>query len=152
MNYLGPFRGHLKIITPCCKQQHKQKKYFKEELADSQAIKYQLIFIYDINQGPSMQINDFWCWWKQSFLVLKLVLTSQHREYNKFLGNTSSMQPTHFPVNKEIEITLPFSQFMTEKKIPWSCIFTMVWNLRASGKAGDSQPCLWSHSIKLWYL
>lgn len=63
MNYLGPFHGHLKIITPCFKQQHKQtKKYFKEELANPQAIKYQLVFIYDITQGPSLQINDFWYW------------------------------------------------------------------------------------------
>lgn len=38
------------------------KKYFKEELANPQAIKYQLVFIYDITQGPSLQINDFWYW------------------------------------------------------------------------------------------
>lgn len=33
-----------------------------------------------------MQINKFWCWWKQNLLVLLLVLTSPHREYKQTDG------------------------------------------------------------------
>lgn len=58
-------------------------------------------------------INDFWCWWKQSLLVLLLVFTSEHRECKGSRRDISRTQPIHFFVNKETGISLPFSLFMT---------------------------------------
>lgn len=105
-----------------------------------------------MNQGPSVQINKFWCWWKQNLLALLLVLTSQHREHKRLQGNTSGTQPTHFPMNKETKITLPFSQFMVDRKIPWSHYFHNGLKFEGLGTSRIQTALSLESPIKPWYL
>lgn len=87
------------------------------------------------SQGLPMQINDFSVLVEMGvFCCFDRFWALQHRAHNRLRRYTSSMQPTHFPGNKETEIILTCSQFTTEKKIGWSYILTMVGNLGTCGK------------------